>query len=54
MRPDDASAGPAQTSGSVRGMAAQVAEPARRFLATEAGSAGMLLVATMAALVWAN
>lgn len=54
VRPDDASAGPAQTSGSVRGMAAQVAEPARRFLATEAGSAGMLLVATMAALVWAN
>jgi Na+/H+ antiporter NhaA len=28
--------------------------PVRRFLATEAGSAGLLLAATLAALVWAN
>lgn len=33
---------------------AQLAEPSRRFLLTEAGSAGLLLAATLAAIVWAN
>jgi Na+/H+ antiporter NhaA len=28
--------------------------PVRRFIATESGSAGLLLFATLAALVWAN
>jgi Na+/H+ antiporter NhaA len=32
----------------------QLAAPLRRFMATEAGSAGILLAATIAALVWAN
>ena len=32
----------------------QLAAPVRRFIATEAGSAGLLLAATIAALVWAN
>ncbi|MGD9573203.1 MAG: Na+/H+ antiporter NhaA [Thermoleophilia bacterium] len=32
----------------------QLALPARRFVATESGSAGLLLLATVAALVWAN
>lgn len=35
-------------------LTAQVAEPVRRFLRTEAGSAGLLLAATVAALLWAN
>ena len=43
-----------QTAGPTRALAGQVAEPLRRFLATEAGSAGLLLVSTVAALVWAN
>ena len=33
---------------------AQLATPLRTFLATEAGSAGLLLAATMVALLWAN
>jgi Na+/H+ antiporter NhaA len=35
-------------------LVAQLAQPARRFLANEAGSAGMLLAATALALLWAN
>jgi Na+/H+ antiporter NhaA len=35
-------------------LAAQLALPLRRFLLTEAGSAGLLLGATVVALVWAN
>ncbi|MGE3289090.1 MAG: Na+/H+ antiporter NhaA [Pseudonocardia sp.] len=35
-------------------LSAQVGEPVRRFLRTEAGSAGLLLAATVAALLWAN
>ena len=35
-------------------LGAQLATPLRRFLATEAGSAGLLLAATVVALVWAN
>ena len=37
-----------------RELLAQVAEPLRNFLTTEAGSAGLLLGATVVALVWAN
>jgi Na+/H+ antiporter NhaA len=37
-----------------RQLVAQVAAPVRRFLATEAGSAGVLLAAAVLALVWAN
>jgi len=33
---------------------AQLASPARRFLETEAGSAGLLLAAAVAGLIWAN
>jgi Na+/H+ antiporter NhaA len=35
-------------------LVAQMREPLRRFLATEAGSAGVMLVAAIVALVWAN
>lgn len=35
-------------------MVHQLAAPARRFMATESGSAGLLLLATLVALVWAN
>jgi Na+/H+ antiporter NhaA len=37
-----------------RQLAQQLAGPLRSFIATEAGSAGLLLLATIAALVWAN
>src|SRR5215207_7677575 len=37
-----------------RDLAAQVAKPMRQFLATETGSAGLLLVAVVIALVWSN
>ena len=37
-----------------RDLVAQLAQPARRFLATEAGSAGMLLAAAVLAVLWAN
>ena len=37
-----------------RQLAQQLAAPLRSFIATEAGSAGLLLAATVAALVWAN
>lgn len=37
-----------------RDLAAQVAKPMRQFLATESGSAGLLLFAAVAALVWSN
>ena len=42
-----------QTNGR-RVMLAQLTAPLRRFLVTEAGSAGLLLAATLLALVWAN
>jgi Na+/H+ antiporter NhaA len=37
-----------------RELVAQAAAPLRRFLATEAGSAGVMVVAVLVALVWAN
>ena len=37
-----------------RRLAQQLASPLRSFIATEAGSAGLLLAATVAALVWVN
>jgi len=43
-----------ETSRSRRDLAAQVARPMREFLATEAGSAGLLLAAAVIALLWAN
>lgn len=47
--------GPAgQTRAPRRVLLAQVASPLRRFLVTEAGSAGLLLAAAAVALVWAN
>ena len=42
------------TRGRRREFVAQFSAPARRFLRTETGSAGLLLCATVAALVWAN
>ena len=46
--------GQGQTRARRRSLAAQLSAPARRFLSTEAGSAGLLLAATIAALLWAN
>ncbi|WP_201776734.1 Na+/H+ antiporter NhaA [Allosalinactinospora lopnorensis] len=46
--------GGGQSRPSGRMLLAQVAEPLRRFLATEAGSAGMMLAAVVVALAWAN
>jgi Na+/H+ antiporter NhaA len=43
-----------QTRSSRRQLLAQLAAPARRFLETEAGSAGLLLTAAIAGLLWAN
>ncbi|HEU5485722.1 MAG TPA: Na+/H+ antiporter NhaA, partial [Microlunatus sp.] len=43
-----------QTRAKRRALAAQLSAPARQFLSTEAGSAGLLLAATVAALLWAN
>jgi Na+/H+ antiporter NhaA len=45
---------PATTPVRRRSLVAQLSAPARQFLSTEAGSAGLLLAATVAALVWAN
>jgi len=42
------------TTESRRDLAAQVAKPMRQFLATESGSAGLLLLAAVAALIWSN
>src|SRR5690606_14755967 len=42
------------TTGRRRELVAQVAAPVRRFLATEAGSAGVMLAAALLALAWAN
>jgi Na+/H+ antiporter NhaA len=44
----------AETRAPRRALVAQLAAPLRSFLLTEAGSAGLLLAATVAALVWAN
>lgn len=43
-----------QTSARRRSLAAQLSAPVRRYLNTEAGSAGLLLGATVIALLWAN
>ena len=43
-----------QTRARGRALLAQIAAPLRSFLATETGSAGLLLAAALAALVWAN
>lgn len=37
-----------------RVLLAQLAKPLRAFMATEAGSAGLLLTSTAVALIWAN
>ena len=44
----------AQTRARRRSLAAQLSAPARRYLSTEAGSAGLLLEATVTALLWAK
>ncbi len=43
-----------QTTAPRRQLVGQLARPLRRYLETEAGSAGLLLAATVVALVWAN
>lgn len=43
-----------QSPASRRRLSQQLAAPARRFIATEAGSAGLLVAAIVVALVWAN
>ena len=43
-----------QTPESRRNLTAQVAKPLRQYIATETGSAGLLLLAAVIALVWAN
>ncbi|MFD7689121.1 Na+/H+ antiporter NhaA [Streptomyces sp. NPDC059781] len=48
------SAPPSQTRAGRRSLAAQLADPVRAYLATEAGSAGLLLAAVVVALGWAN
>jgi Na+/H+ antiporter NhaA len=45
---------PQQSEPRRRVLVAQLAQPVRTFLANEAGSAGMLLAATLLALLWAN
>jgi Na+/H+ antiporter NhaA len=49
-----APAPPDQSEPQRRVLIAQLTQPARRFLATEAGSAGLLLGAAVLALLWAN
>jgi len=44
----------AQTRARRQALASQLAAPLRSFLVTEAGSAGLLLAASLAALAWAN
>lgn len=46
--------GRGQTRARRRSLAAQLSAPVRRYLNTEAGSAGLLLAATALALLWAN
>src|SRR5829696_913987 len=45
---------PTQSEPRRRVLVAQLAQPVRTFLANEAGSAGVLLAATVVALLWAN
>ncbi|MER6624205.1 Na+/H+ antiporter NhaA [Streptomyces sp. NPDC000931] len=45
---------PSQTRARRRSLAAQLADPVRTYLTTEAGSAGLLLAAVVVALGWAN
>lgn len=49
-----ATAAPDQTRPRRRQLLAQLGAPLRHFISTEAGSAGLLLAATVLALVWAN
>jgi Na+/H+ antiporter NhaA len=49
-----APAAPTQSEPRRRVLVAQLAQPVRTFLANEAGSAGLLLAATLVALLWAN
>ncbi|MFI8089759.1 Na+/H+ antiporter NhaA [Streptomyces sp. NPDC086080] len=46
--------GPSQTRTRRRSLPAQLSDRARAYLSTEAGSAGLLLVAVVVALAWAN
>ena len=46
--------GATETRAGRRSLAAQLSAPAREFLSTEAGGAGLLLAATVTALLWAN
>ena len=48
------SAGSSSESTPRLSLVAQLSGPTRKFLSTEAGSAGLLLAATLAALLWAN
>jgi Na+:H+ antiporter, NhaA family len=50
----DGATGGGQSRPARRVLVAQMREPLRRFLATEAGSAGIVLAAVVVALVWAN
>jgi Na+/H+ antiporter NhaA len=54
MTPVLAPAAPTQSEPRRRVLVAQLAQPVRTFLANEAGSAGLLLGATLLALLWAN
>ena len=54
VRTDRRSASTTQTRARRTSLLAQLSAPLRGFLGTEAGSASMLLVATVAALAWAN
>lgn len=49
-----AASGQGQTRAGRRSLAAHLSAPIQRFLNTEAGSAGLLLAATIVALLWAN
>ena len=50
----DGAPGGGQSRPARRVLVAQMREPLRRFLATEAGGAGIMLAAVVAALVWSN
>lgn len=53
-RPGGRATGDGQSRPARRVLVAQMREPLRRFLATEAGGAGIMLAAVVVALVWAN
>ncbi len=54
MRSGAGQSGKVQTRARRRSLAGQLSAPARRFLGTEVGSAGLLLAAAVLALLWAN